>query len=645
MARDDGVNRSRPSSAIKDPATSARSARKWLGEVCHSTLSRRFLAALVISLTLGSLTFLALFVGVYRDRLIHEHARASAQLNGLVETALKNAMLKRDLAGLSQIISELGDQPDIAGVQIANVFGEVRFASEPSMIGTTLEKDALAGGRDRDTIRTAYLSGANGREVVRTINHVRNRPACEGCHGAVADNPVNGILVVDYAADHIRRDALRSTLALALAGGLVMTCGVSALGIILFRSVLRPVRTLTDLTKRYTDGDLSPRFEGRGEDELSTLGTRFNTMASRLDGTLAAIRANESFLQSLLDAVPDGIRVIGDDYTVVKANRAYCEQLGIPPGDATGVKCHVASHAADEPCSATLVTCPLVELRGEANRRIKCPHRHVRRDGTSIDVEVTAVRATLTHEGRARDCVIEAIRDLSEKTRISQEHRLSEIGQLATGIAHEIHNPLSSIQLALGAIREDLTAPQDRSPAQPYLEIVDGEIDRCLEITGQLLRLSESSDANLTLVDVGRTARDISGLLRYDAERIGVTVHIQADAMARVIATESDIGILVMNLTQNAFHAMPQGGSLDLRVTRTGGSVSLSVRDTGAGIAAENMRRIFWPFWSKRADGYHGTGLGLAMCRGITERLGGTIEVTSEPGRGACFTITLPAAE
>ncbi len=103
--------------------------------------------------------------------------------------------------------------------------------------------------------------------------------------------------------------------------------------------------------------------------------------------------------------------------------------------------------------------------------------------------------------------------------------------------------------------------------------------------------------------------------------------------------------MLVLNITQNAFHAMPDGGRLTIKGRCEDEQVVVEFIDTGCGIASEDLQRIFQPFWSRRADGENGSGLGLAICREIVRRHNGTITATSEPAIGSTFIITLPWAE
>ena len=178
-----------------------------------------------------------------------------------------------------------------------------------------------------------------------------------------------------------------------------------------------------------------------------------------------------------------------------------------------------------------------------------------------------------------------------------------------------------------------------------YLRVVDGSVDKCIEITKRLLNLSQLPSQSTQLVSLSVIAPEVISLLRYEAEQIGVDMALDlGTADLRILATDSDMRMLVLNLTQNAFHAMPSGGRFVLKGRIEGGNVAIEARDTGGGINPAVLPRIFDPFFSKRADGVEGTGLGLTICKAIVTRHGGTIEAGTEAGRGATFKVTLPFA-
>ena len=618
--------------------------QNWVGR----SLSRKLFVALGATVTAISLAFLALFVGYYRGRLLSERARTSSEINEMLQVALENAMLKRDIEGLQGIVARLGQRKTVKGVMILNPQGEVRFASPDTQLGRRLDLaaegfclgcDVKAGG-----LKSAiFVSDPQTGSVLRSVNAVANRQACTTCHGPVADKPVNGILVVDYDAGEIKREALTMGLVLTGSGILVLLAGTAAIGWVIQRSVIDPVKKLQAASVALAQGRLDGDLSTSGTDELAALADTFRNSSRRIREQQAELAKREQFLQSLIDALPDGIRVISPDFTVLKTNKAFCQQMGNDAASVLGQPCYATSHGRAEPCAPTLVTCPLHEI-GRSGKPLICRHTHKRRDGSEVLVEVSAAPLEIVSDGTTRMGIVEAIRDLSSDIQHSQEQRLSEIGHLAAGVAHEIRNPLSSIHLTLQAMRNRPAADVQRDFSQ-HLNVMDGEIDRCIQVTERLLKLSTPPSELPELVAVEQVIPEVISLLNAEADRSRTRITLDLAPSLRVIAADGDIRMLVLNVVQNAFHAMPGGGTLAIRGRIVDDNVVIDFADSGSGIAPEDLPRIFQPFWSRRADGAHGTGLGLPICREIVRRHGGNITVSSILGEGATFTVTLPWAE
>ncbi|MDK9694787.1 MAG: ATP-binding protein [Siculibacillus sp.] len=619
-----------------------------IAECLRSSLAARLAVTLVAQLVVISGVFLSGFVALYRSSLQYERTRAAEKVGELLQASLENAMLKRDIDGLRQIVDRLGGLDDIVTVMILDPRGEVRFSSRHERLGSRFDIAAEGlcpdcRGPDGNAVAGGAFMRDAGREILRSVKPVANQPICGQCHGAVAEHPINGILVVDHAAEGLRREAALSAALFAGSGGVVLLTLVLATWFMLRRGVTEPVARLAGVARSLEAGDLQARVGATGPDEIGELGRSFDRVADRLVSSLAVVQEREDFLQAVLDAVPDGIRVIDEDFRVIRANRAYCAQAGLTPAEVVGRSCHAISHGRSEPCVPTLVTCPLVELQ-EPGARVKFHDRHVAGPDEEVAVEVVAAALTLADHQGVRRVVVEAIRDLEAMAQISHEQKLSEIDQLATGVAHEIRNPLSSIGLGLRAALGDIEQGEV-SEAAMALRLIEPEIERCLGITSSLLRLSAPTGSHLDLVTMDQVIRDVVSLLHYEAERLNVEIELRLEPELRVIASDSEMRMVVINLAQNAVHAMPNGGRLRIEAVRGGSTVIVEVSDTGVGIRPEDIDRIFMPFWSRRADGVRGTGLGLAICRSIVRRVGGTLTVSSTLGQGSRFTLRMPDAD
>ncbi|MDJ0944418.1 MAG: ATP-binding protein [Kiloniellales bacterium] len=616
-----------------------------------SSLNRKFAAILAVALLSASALSLVIFIGLYRAELEEERSQASLQVNRLLQSALENAMLKRDLEGLRSIVDGLGRQEGISQAMIVNPGGEVRFASDSGRLGRLVDvstgEECVGCDLDEGTWADSTIFAVNeqGHEVLRSVNPVHNKPACAGCHGDEESNPINGILFVDYDAGAIRDRARSTAVVLAGSGSLVVCLVLAGTWLFLRQQVLTPVQSIAGVSRSLADGRLEDRVRPKGRDELAQLGRAFDDMADSLEANIRVIESKEAFLQSVLDAIPDGVRVIDEDYRIVKVNRAYCDQLDVSPDESVGLPCFRSSHRRREPCVPTLVTCPLHEIR-KSDQPVKSIHRHIRRDGSAIEVEVLAVPAETQAEGAKRRLIVESIRDLAQHLDVSHEQRLAEMARLATGVAHEIHNPLTSIRLALhGAFRKRKAQELSDEAFDSYLTKIDRQIDKCIEITERLLRLSIPPDERPQLVSVNPAISDTVSLMTHEAERLSIDLELSLDpADPRVIARDSEVRMLVLNFMQNAFHAMPEGGALTVSSAIQDETVRLSFTDTGVGIPPEVLPRVFQPFFSRRADGKPGTGLGLTISKAIVDRYGGQIDIRTRVDEGTAFQIELPGA-
>ena len=610
-----------------------------------------FLAWIATALVVSSLVFGALFVALYRTQVEQERRQSLTEINRLLQSSLEHAMLRSDLDALRDMLRRLGSQTGVRSAFIVDPQREIRFASDPVLLHRRLAPselglpDATAALPIRHMEPASIMLDDVRGSVLRGVHPVRNQPQCARCHGSQAQRPINGVLVVDYDAQPLRAAAMKSALLFSGAGVIVLLVTLGSGGWFMQRKVLLPVRRLEEASRDLAAGRLDARVDRMGDDELGRLASSFNTMAANIHGALAEVRRKEEFLQQLIDAIPDGIRVIDDQFMVRRVNEAFLSMHGLDRASAVGRKCYEGSHRRREPCPASLESCPVHEIRS-SGRSIRTVTRHVRgTEAKPLNVEVFAAPLPAVEDGRATTWTVESIRDLDADIRYSHEQRLSEVGRLATGVAHEIYKPLAAIRIALqGAGRSMARGNTDVREITEYLGMVDSQIDRCVEVTERLLKLG-MPPGKCQLVDVNATLRETLELLAWEATDAGVVVieEFSTDT-PRVLLSDSDLRMVALNLIQNAFHAMPEGGRLTVHTEIAGTRVEMRFSDTGIGIPAGDRQRIFEPFFSRRADGKRGTGLGLAICRGLLVGYGGTLEVTSEVGAGSSFTATLPAA-
>ncbi len=284
------------------------------------------------------------------------------------------------------------------------------------------------------------------------------------------------------------------------------------------RFVLAPVEALTAATEGLGRGDLASRVNLAGERRDGAAGPAF-----RRHGRVPAAIRPAAARQRGLSPGAGGRRTRRNAHhrpwlPGPACNESYRRLLGLDAPTAMSLPCHAASFRREAPCPPTLVTCPLHEMRGR-NEPVQDPAALHPAGRPELEVEVYA--APLHVRGKAGGTARGRVHPRpGAQVRWSHEQKLSELGKLAAGVAHEIHNPLASVKFALHAVRAALPATQAAEVAAP-LAIVDEEIDSCINITERLLKLSVAPSAEPTLVDLKVAAGETLSLLRWEAESAG----------------------------------------------------------------------------------------------------------------------------
>jgi two-component system, NtrC family, sensor kinase len=237
--------------------------------------------------------------------------------------------------------------------------------------------------------------------------------------------------------------------------------------------------------------------------------------------------------------------------------------------------------------------------------------------------------------------------DITERTdletQLSQAEKLSSIGLLAAGVAHEVNTPLAVISSYAQMLQKQVAGDEKQSK---LLEKITQQTFRASEIVNNLLNFSRTSGTEFSQIDLNRVIHDTLALLEHQFK----TAHVRAEAeltpnLPAVYGNAGKLQQVFLNLFLNARDAMPDGGTLRI-VTNNGSGVYVSISDTGIGIAQDHIRRIYDPFFTTKAAPVNGqrrgTGLGLSVTYGIIQEHAGKISVESHPGEGTTFTLEFP---
>ncbi|MEC7521694.1 MAG: ATP-binding protein [Myxococcota bacterium] len=356
-------------------------------------------------------------------------------------------------------------------------------------------------------------------------------------------------------------------------------------------------------------------------------------MARQRESRLRA-ELNEERVAELVRESPEGMITVGLDGVVSSANPAACRMLALDEGAVVGlpirtlfdegVPGEVWSAMFDGSAPARL---ELERGRGDEASVLEISPRVALRDGEPV------VHATL------RDVTVERRR--AEERRVLQERlartdRLDSVGRLAGGMAHDFNNLLTAISATAELVEPDALEASARADMREIREL-------CLrgsQLTRQLLSFARPQAIETTRFDLGALVDQLCPMLRrLVSERVRFEIETEP---VWIEASRCELERVLVNLVVNAQDAMPRGGMVRIGV-RAAEHAVLSVSDTGEGMDAETQARIFDPFFTTKGDA--GTGLGLSIVHGLVNRMNGTIDVDSAPGRGTTFRVSLERSE
>ncbi len=334
---------------------------------------------------------------------------------------------------------------------------------------------------------------------------------------------------------------------------------------------------------------------------------------------------------SVFDDFEEEVVVIDKNYRIVYANKKYAEDMGYSsPEEVIGDFCYVVSHHQEEPCDGECHPCPLKEIE-KHGRSVNVVHTHYTHDNRELPVEISAFPI----DGGSK--ILQIIREIrSDKERyylFSLSQKLSSVGFLALGIAHQLSTPLGTILLALEDLEEKFGPCEE-------IDLIKSSVENCKTLVDRLLHLVRRGGSK-DLVNIRRAVSEAVDLLKVYAKERGVSIEEDLEEVGYSLCCEADIRHLVLNIVLNAIQASESGSKVWVRLRRGEGSWVLEVEDRGCGIDPEDLGRIFIPFYQGKGK-REGAGLGLAIVSSIVKEYKGSIDVRSRPGEGTLFRVSVP---
>jgi PAS domain S-box-containing protein len=350
----------------------------------------------------------------------------------------------------------------------------------------------------------------------------------------------------------------------------------------------------------------------------------------------------KEFNESIIESINVGLLAVDPTGTITGCNSSLEELLGVTRAQATGRR---VEELFAEDFAETLQQAlgPVAWALAEVRHIYKLHTATVHGRSLILNIAVAPLRRTASGEHTGALVVLE---DVTARVRLEeqlqQREKLSSIGLLAAGVAHEINTPLTGVssytQMLLGMLAET-------DPKHALLQKINRQTERATGIVNNLLNFSRTGNVTeFGPLDIHRVLDDTLQLLEPQLRQGRVEiVRAYQNELPPVYGNGGKLQQVFTNLLLNARDALPAGGQITISTAHENDAITVEVADTGIGIAPENVARIYDPFFTTKGVG-RGTGLGLAVSYGIVQEHSGHITVHSAPGRGTTFRITLPTA-
>jgi PAS domain S-box-containing protein len=599
--------------------------------------------AVGVTLVVAAVSALAayLYSSHHFESLVATTRSAGLAQGELIRAALEHQMIEKDRSLIGQMIQDFGRQPGVANVVLLDRLGVVRYSSGAPPTAQELRPESptcQACHRLPPAQRNASQAIETSQgTVLRTMVPIRNREACHRCHEP--SQTVNGVLLFDLDVGPVRSAMNRDLRWMVAGSGALTFLLVGSIALVIRLVVVRRLQKFESTAREIANGDLARRVPDDGSDTISWLAREFNTMADSVTGLLGEVQHERERLETVINSIDDGIVVLDSRRNVIAANEAFLRRTGRFRDQVLGCCCTELG-----PGLCNMTECPTMTCLASGERQVRLSqlrsadgrvsweevHASPIRDATGVLVQVVEVWRDIT-ERRAQEA------------KLADSHRLASLGMLASGFSHEMNTPLATVLTCVEGILHEARRRKDEGGEWGEIaesaSIAREQILRCRGITQHFLRLSRNQPTPGDLVDVGRTVASVARLVEPTAREHAVTVvaaPVQDGLHVRV--DEAEFQHTLINLLLNGIQACRPGGRVTLAADADS-HVHVRVTDDGCGIAPDDQKRIFEPFFSMRKGG---TGLGLFLSLNFVRGWGGDIVISSVLGRGSTFDVVLP---
>ena len=405
----------------------------------------------------------------------------------------------------------------------------------------------------------------------------------------------------------------------------------------------KPIELMEKAVQKVTKGKLDTKIDYQSKDEFGKLAAAFNHMTDEIQVKNDHLAREKERLDTIVNGSGSGFALVHDDYTVEWMNERLQQWLA---DDGQHFSCYSLLGRLAEPCQG----CPIT-----LNDPMQCQNEvvtSVQNEGQKKIYSHRMYPLEKVKEGDPKYLVV--VEDITEQKQLEemviQADKLSALGILASGFAHEVNNPLASIS----AYAEDLKERIKEEPIEElikegevdhYLDIIRNNVDRCKGITGSLLNFSRKSTVHSQEVDLNKLVEDSLVLMQYALKKKQIKIEKQmSEDLPFILGDGLQIQQILMNIIQNAMDAVNESGMISIATLQAHDAVEIQIRDNGTGMTDEQLQKVFDPFYTTKPVG-KGTGLGLYISYQMMKKMNGDITIESEIEQGTTVRMTFPVSK
>lgn len=587
----------------------------------------------------------ALFGGAY---LLFEISHIESNFHHLITLHQVEILREGLLLDIRSVEADLYSQSTLLPESPDGVEGHLQKMGDSIQLCTECHHEENVLMRLRDLqLQTGKYSAAIRTVMDRSIGASRRETERVRAHmiGESLINKINSMIILTKKIlDRRTEDALRDANRTRIFVIIIVSAGplfVALFGILAARSFTKPINKLLKATRKLKGGELDYQVSGL-KDEFSELAVSFNDMASSLRDNMRAIEESEARYRHLFESAADAILILdieGDRIgRILQANPAAAAMHGYSVEELRSMD------VQDLLAPDALLGYSVHTERILGGQWLRSEINHRKKDGTIFPVEIGA---GVFDVGKNKYILV-IDRDITER-KLAEEalQRAQQIriaGELATGLAHEIKNPLAGIKLTIQMLLEaQCLSTDDRVIVKKVID----EIKRIEVLMKGLLNFARPPQPQLTSTDVNAVLETVASLALHEQACLREGIQIVKDFeenLPQTLADPMQLHQIFMNVILNAVDAMPEGGTISFKTAFNEAlrTLQIDISDTGVGFDTAVTNQIFKPFFTTKPKG---TGLGLAITRRLVEDHGGSIHIEKNVERGALVRISLPAME